>query len=90
TIQANLSAKKAVYSPKMNRLNYGLRGQVRSYTVLLLILAEGRGSGLVREKGGVFSKMHRLNYGLRGQVRSYTVPLLILAEGRGRTCSRRP
>ncbi|EPN22023.1 hypothetical protein A249_02350, partial [Pseudomonas syringae pv. actinidiae ICMP 18804] len=44
-----MSAKKAVYSLKMNRLNYGLRGQVRSYTVLLLILAEGRGSELVRE-----------------------------------------
>ncbi|WP_217997005.1 hypothetical protein, partial [Pseudomonas syringae group genomosp. 3] len=41
--RANLSAKKTVYSLKMNRLSYGLRGQVRSYTVLLLILAEGRG-----------------------------------------------
>ncbi|EPN63419.1 hypothetical protein A244_02282, partial [Pseudomonas syringae pv. actinidiae ICMP 18807] len=49
-----MSAKKAVCSPKMNRLNCGLRGQVRSCTALLLILAEGRGNGLVREKGGVF------------------------------------
>ncbi|SDR46084.1 hypothetical protein SAMN05216597_5069 [Pseudomonas cannabina] len=54
-----MSAKKATYFPKMNRLNYGLRGQVRSYTVLLLILAGGRRSELVREDFGsdnVFSE----------------------------------
>ncbi|MEX5620864.1 hypothetical protein ABFV62_11965, partial [Pseudomonas syringae] len=55
------------------------------HTSLLLILPNGRRSGLVREGAAKPSNMHRLNDRLREQVRSYSSgrrPFLILPNGR--------
>ncbi|PYD86588.1 hypothetical protein DNF23_43225 [Pseudomonas syringae pv. pisi] len=69
-----MSAKGPPSFPDMHRLSDRLREQVRSYPSgrrPLLILPNGRRSGLVREGVAKPSNMHRLNDRLREQVRPY-------------------